>query len=586
MAYDTFGNYVPDNGHSGNSAFDEKVQNLISAGKQKAADLGFSTPPKTRTKNLLDGQRNLEQGVNGGSGYSVIGGQPVSNKDRIHNDYDRDEMGQLYSDLNDQRTQQDEDGFLYLLNADGSKSYLEDQNVDTSHIYGGFNKDGTLNKRGKAEYGGRERYQKGLAAREGLTNNTDYGYPAGPNGIDSNNLYMNWQLSQGNVEKAEGIGLGNTGNIKNRYMFDDGSLESYKKRQNVGGGASEYELNNDGTTTIGGRELGPGEVSRGRNIFDEQGFTRYKTVGDRSQVKFKPRKMMTDYEKTIYDMTKQAEAIDGIERYDNDGLGGQLADLGQASLASTAAGWVDAAATAVGRATGTDLDNIGLLGFDKKIDDYKDIEKMSKEFGVDKRRQAITNAEVEKATDDLYKDPSMKTAFKAALVGIQSAPEEIMKNIGESLSYLSPYTIAAQVISRTNNDRETYMKNNDGKAPEALHELGSLGSNAGAMLAEKLVLGRAFKGLGGALQKKIKNKFTKVVAAGSVRALESGGGEAFQEYIDQVQQEIFTMKDNKKSLLENFGDVATSEKAIKAAITGGMIGTGAHAAGEAVKHCC
>ena len=56
-----------------------------------------------------------------------------------------------------------------------------------------------------SEHGGEQRYTPGMAYRQGLTRNPDYGWESGPEGVDQKSLEMDWQMPRRLVELGEGV---------------------------------------------------------------------------------------------------------------------------------------------------------------------------------------------------------------------------------------------------------------------------------------------------------------------------------------------------------------------------------------------
>ena len=568
------------------TALERKINDLVGKTREKVGKLGLGQeydPANTRNKNLTDGSIPLNQGANLDDSYSIINGKPVSNRNAIYNDYTEAEMGQFRSDLYDETFYTDDNGYKYLLDSKGAKHYLNDQNVEDSYLYEGFNKEQDLIKPGAGKYGVRERYTPGLAYEEGKTKNPNYGYAHGPRGIDENNAYQNWNLPRSMVSKAEAIGLGNQGNIENKAFYDDGSLESILARRALGPGASEYRKYQEGRPVYGGVNK-PGGT---RSIFDEQGFKHSETVDNIADVKYKPFELMTDFEKILYEKQKREDNYIEPER---DGYGGQLVDLAQASFGRQAAGTVDAVATAIGRATGDEeaWSNVKLPFLDKRIDTYKDIDYSDKEFGVNLDRRNKTNAENHKASEDIkkvYEDPSFDNIVSAlgglATIGL-NAPETFSSSAAESLSLANPYAFAAMIATRTNNDREKFMKNNPGKEWTALEEMGSAASNAAVMIMEKAFFKAFGKDASNAVLNPMKRKMAGAIGVGAVKVLKSAGMEGLQEYLDQAQQDLMTMAQNDTDFLERGMKALTSDEAIEGAIVGFGSGGGLTAGTQAL----
>jgi len=115
----------------------------------------------------------------------------------------------------------------------------------TQHVYVAPSKDGNM-KLGLAGVGFRERYTPGLAAKEGLTTNKNYGWAPGEKGVDpTKEPYLDIALPYDEASRLEFLTHSNKGQIANRA--GGASVADYIKnvKPNVyGKGASEYTTQN------------------------------------------------------------------------------------------------------------------------------------------------------------------------------------------------------------------------------------------------------------------------------------------------------------------------------------------------------
>ena len=324
--YDTYGNLIPEIDTM--SALDKKMLMMEKAAETKLVNLGLVAPPpqkvKPSYKNLYDREQNQYGSL--GPGYTMTENGPVDNLHRTFNNYLEQDMNQLTSDAYDRRRLVDENGYTYLLDQNGNKKYLKDQNSDEANYYMGLSK-GNPNelKRGVSAYGVRERYEKGLAAKEGLTRNKDYGYPSGPAGIDAQNAPVDWRMGRDTVNALESVVLGNRGNIERKPFYDDGSPEAIQERLKRGSGASEYMQYNEGTPMLGGvKDTRTGdERFRGpRHILDEIGYAMPETVDDIKNVNSKPISQMNEYEYSDYKVNNQMNDLNDYNNIDSESVAG------------------------------------------------------------------------------------------------------------------------------------------------------------------------------------------------------------------------------------------------------------------------
>lgn len=112
---------------------------------------------------------------------------------------------------------------------------------DVEYLYAAPSKDGNV-KLGVSKYGFKERYTPGLAAEEGLTKNTEYGWSPGEQGVDpTSEPYLNIALPAGEAKRLENIIHTNRGQIANRaggYTRED--FLRMRQPDQYGSGATEY----------------------------------------------------------------------------------------------------------------------------------------------------------------------------------------------------------------------------------------------------------------------------------------------------------------------------------------------------------
>ncbi len=115
----------------------------------------------------------------------------------------------------------------------------------TQHVYVAPSKDGNM-KLGLAGVGFKERYTPGLAAKEGLTTNKNYGWAPGKKGVDpTKEPYLDIALPYDEASRLEFLTHSNKGQIANRA--GGASVADYVRnvKPNVyGKGASEYTTQN------------------------------------------------------------------------------------------------------------------------------------------------------------------------------------------------------------------------------------------------------------------------------------------------------------------------------------------------------
>ncbi len=188
-----------------------------------------------------------------------VKGHPTKNRNKIYNNLTANQFQEYLSDIYTQRIYTDDEGMKYqLLGSDGSRSYLQDQNEETSFLYGGVSKtNSNVLKFGVGKHGVEARYaphserkvydkngkafgddagKQGRAVNKGKSK----GYPEGRDGIDAKSAFMDWELPIDIAETAEKTIHGNYDNIDSRVMFDDNTLRGTNYRKRLGSGASEY----------------------------------------------------------------------------------------------------------------------------------------------------------------------------------------------------------------------------------------------------------------------------------------------------------------------------------------------------------
>ena len=589
MGYDVFGNWVPDGGGN-SSASAEKTQNLNESLYQKMIRLGTKSDGSSRNKNVYDNP--LNQGASLDNSYSMTPGGPVSNRGIIQNDYNQAEMNQFGSDLYDQRPVQDEDGYLYLLDSKGNRQYLEDQNPDMSSLYNADNVAGTEDKFGKAEFGFKPRYTPGLANAQGIPGaKPSYGWPTGPEGVDtSKDPNLNWRLQQQNVEKAEAIALGNSANLARKPFYDDGSIEAKKERDRRGGGASEFREKEEGLGLFGGTKTPKGQEPTMRNVFDEAGLTRFKTVGNRGQVKHKPLESMTEKEKTLYYMSKADEISDKISsareadgRFVSNAKGafGSFANI-VTNVADSATEGLTAAAKAAGVITDEEekfMDSI----FDSSKEDWNE-------------RLGVNTTHVDKANEAL--------ATKVADGDYLGAAGQVMKDLDIHLAQSIPEMgmlalkipgLLATVNSRVKEQSTEFVATN-GREPTNAEKAGMWASNAAVLVPEQLLLVGPLKSIYKAARAGSAGTKSGFQFAGQTIGKKAGnvaktvGFEAVQEAADQTQEQFWRKGGSgdvkggdafvEAARRVAAGEVISKNELIAASIAGGVMGGALRGAGE------
>ncbi|MCK5848602.1 MAG: hypothetical protein KAH01_05340, partial [Caldisericia bacterium] len=141
----------------------------------------------------------------------------------------------------------------------------------------------------------------------------------GKEGIDFKNAYMDWELPDHITKQAEGIIQGNTGSIRNKEFYDDGSPEAVARRIALGSGASEYTKNNE-RAVYGGvlPENAKGKALTGddalidpESVFEKRRIEKAATTTDATKVG-KSLKNMTREEEVLHYMKKASEAAPNI----------------------------------------------------------------------------------------------------------------------------------------------------------------------------------------------------------------------------------------------------------------------------------
>ena len=236
--------------------YDTKVNSVEAKAAIKNKEI-YNEEPQLRsaTDDRNGNSKMLSQFGSLDGGYSSRNGQPISNENKIYNTYNTDQLQSVWSQTYDQRIHTDpETGEKYqMLGSYGERTPWE--GGETGFIYGGDSKnDKNMDKFGYSELGVKERYTPGSG------DNGTYGWESGPDGIDADNAYMNWELPRGIAKQFEGVIHGNLGNLDARTMFDNRTEESALMRKRLGGGASEYYTDDKMSLLGGGRARPKGAI--------------------------------------------------------------------------------------------------------------------------------------------------------------------------------------------------------------------------------------------------------------------------------------------------------------------------------------
>lgn len=531
----------------------EKENTVENAAAEKSQRLGYRD---ARINYNTGEERPLEQYQSGSEGYSTIGGENVSNRNKIYNNLNSAQQQQYLSDVYDQKIYTDDEGLKYQLpGSKGERRYLDDQFQETGYLYGGNSKrNPNQDKIGYSAFGVKERYTPGLAEAQGRYKGTKgYGWDSGPEGIDANNAYMDWELPQNVAKDAEALIHGNVGNIAGRTTFDVGTTESQAKRDLLGGGASEYY--DDRKMGLFGGDTGP----EGQ-ILTQPG------AGTRSKLE---------------------EALD-VNGYDSDNLPGETVDIAQSAglnfatktynatkkmdffgeTFEQAADWVD---EALGVTTGKGKD---FLGTGKSVEQLRgnspQAQKLRDELtGV----QAQTRADFQGTMQASGKDWEEGNYGDSMLKAITVLPQILAESAPEMAALFVPYAgIGIVTGTRLSEQAEEFEKNNG--RPMTHGEMLETGAAImGTLYLEKFAVKTGVTKVSQGLKGK--------TGAGAAAAglVESAALEGVQEYSENVQEKYQT-RDLKGPT--SFMDVATDPENIHAGAIGAIMGGSLRGAGETV----
>jgi hypothetical protein len=176
----------------------------------------------------------------------------------------------------------------------------------------------------------------------------------------------------------------------------------------------------------------------------------------------------------------------------------------------------------------------------------------------------------QKAMSDIKKDFDDGNYLSAIAGAVQELPSVLADSSGEIVQLLNLPSTAVAIGARVSKFEDEYIKNNNGKKPDASWYAEAITTQSTLLLAERFgikVLGKT------ALATKPKTK------TGIVGGVVAGGGfEAAQEYGEVVSEEHLTQKEGEKTL----GEIATSDDAKFGAFMGGVAGTTLKGGSEAI----
>lgn len=148
----------------------------------------------------------------------------------------------------------------------------------------------------------------------------------------------------------------------------------------------------------------------------------------------------------------------------------------------------------------------------------------------------------------------------ATLKSLKEMPSILADSSGEIAQLINLPSTALAISARVSKYEDEYVKNNDGKLPDAEWYAEAVASQSIILLAERFGIGKLAKTL-----KSTKPKTAVGVGGGIVGA---GGFEGVQEYSENVSEGYLTQKDGAKTL----GELATSDDAKFSAFLGTVMG--------------
>ena len=538
---------------------DSKENRVNAAADQKSTAI-YGTNPGSYDATLgRDGKPldNLQyQSENGG--YTMTPNGPNRNKDTIYNDYNGEQMQGLTSNLHDARVYRDEAGRKYqMLGSDGQRTYV-DPNMDTGFVYMGDSKtDPGVDKVGYSKYGVKPRYDNGILQ--------DYGWESGPDGIDANNAYMNWEVPRDVAKNYEAISKGNKYNLAARTHYDDGTPEAADRRNKYLSGATEYY--NENQMPVFDQNIGSGHEG---GLTGARAGTPLENVLSRS----------VDPHDQFLDGIRNSNSI-GASNYNDDG---RAVTAGKTILAG--------AGNILQNVMDTGSEGVAWAGEKAGLWDEAYKEQIGKVHDTDlKKWQKMLNVNSsfsETATKDLQqkvKDGDYMGAIGSVFQNLDVHLSQSIPEMG-ALALKVP-GLMASVNSRVKEQTSEFIAKN-GREPTNQETAAMWATNTAILVPEQLLLVGPLKTIFKAAKKGAATAGKGFQSAGATLGQKAGnvaktvGFETVQEIGDQTQEQYWKKGGSgdaegldaltKAGELLADGKIITPDEAIAAGIAGGVMG--------------
>lgn len=206
------------------------------------------------------------------------------------------------------------------------------------------------------------------------------------------------------------------------------------------------------------------------------------------------------------------------------------------------------------------LESIGADELANKVPEIKPMTQEEADFIVGySKANRVTD---KKDMLDIKKSWGNGDYLTATAKAIKELPSVLADSSGEIAQLLNTPTTLLAITTRVSKYEDDYVKNNDGKMPDASWYAEAIATQSVLLLAEKV----GIKVLG----KTLKSTKPKTALGVGIGIGEGFAFEGTQEYGDTVSQEYLTQKDGAKTL----GEIATSDDAKFSAFIGGVTGGG------------